>query len=336
MNKDEQLNIAAAFSGGKQDTLKALSDIRPWEISVGKAGVTNLRLDMTDSVGGIYINQYVKKILIKTKKTSLIERTVLVRSLEIDGAAGSIITDPPAAEQDTTQGSGWNIGLTELYLNDIKILFDDPGKKLKVDLTAEEFRVRARKTDFINRVLEFDNVSLSGTNAVLHMDVQKQAPGIEKTVSPVIFPWEIRAADIKLEELDFSMLKYSDSGEDDTLPRFSIADLNMQVSDFQLGNADINANIEKLDFVSGNGFCLKKMKADISSHSGKNRIDLSMETANSRLNLNGSAEGNPFDILDDPARIRQAKISVSKTSISLSDLIYFKPDSDIISIDQNH
>jgi translocation and assembly module TamB len=332
-NKDEQLNIAAAFSGGKKDTLQTLTgNPHPWEISVGKAGVTNLRLDMTDSVGGIYINQHVRKILIRTKMMSLIEKTVLVRSLEINGATGSIVTDPPAGEQDTTHGPGWNIGLTELLLGDVKINFDEPGKKLKADLMVGELDIKANKTDLLSKVLEFDRISISGTNAVLYTDVEDQVPREEKSTPSQNFPWEIRAGDIKLQDIAFSMQKYSESGKDNPMTGFSITGLNMQVSDLEFGNADMNANIEKLDFVSGNGFSIKKMKADLSSHSGKNRIDLSMETADSRLNLTVSAEGKPFEIINDPARIRKAKISVSKTSISVNDLIYLKRDSDILSI----
>ena len=67
---------------------------KAWEVSVGKAELSEIRFRMTDSVSGIYINQYAGHILIETEIMSLIEKTVIVRSLELDGATGSITMNP--------------------------------------------------------------------------------------------------------------------------------------------------------------------------------------------------------------------------------------------------
>lgn len=326
-SRNGQMNIAEAFSHGKTDSVVVQTEEKKqWDVSVGKAEISRLSLIMTDSAGGIYIHQNVNSVRVETDKMSLIDRTVLLRSLEIDGATGTIILDSPPGEKTAGDNSPWNIGLAELSLSNINLIFDDPGEKLKLDLVTGDMKIKTNKIDIKNRVIDFEKISVSRTNAVLHMDTQDQKPVKQKGEKPVDFSWEISGEKIRLQDVSCSMLKYSESGSNSLLPGFSIAGLELELSDLQLSNSDINADIEKLNFKLGNGFSLNKMRANIYSHSGRMGIDIVTETANSLLNLKGNAEGNFFDILAHPSDIRKAEISVSNSLFSLSDFLCFKAD----------
>ena len=88
----------------------------------------------------------------------------------------------------------------------------------------------------------------------------------------------------------------------------------------------MNAGVENLKFDLGNGFSMRDMNGKIGSHSGTTRIDLDIETANSRFNLEGLADRNIFDIIKDPAGVHKANLTIRKTEVSLADIYYFKPD----------
>ena len=81
-----------------------------------------------------------------------------------------------------------------------------------------------------------------------------------------------------------------------------------------------------MKFDLGNGFSMREMNGNFDSHEGSTRINLDIETANSKLNFRGLADRNIFDIIKDPAGIQKADLSVNNTDISLKDILYFKPD----------
>ena len=72
------------------------------------------------------------------------------------------------------------------------------------------------------------------------------------------------------------------------LSDLSVIGLGMKLSDLQINKTDVNAGIENLKFDLGNGFSMRDMNGKIVSHSGTTTIDLDIETANSRFNLEGS------------------------------------------------
>ena len=109
---EDQLNIAAAFSSGKEtEPVDQNVKKKPLEISVADAEVKDLRFMMTDSVAGIYVSQDIKRIKIETKKMSLTEKTILVKSLGIEGVTGNLTLNQVRAEEEKSEpGSPWNLG----------------------------------------------------------------------------------------------------------------------------------------------------------------------------------------------------------------------------------
>ena len=72
---DDQLNIAAAFSSGKE-TAPVDQNVKkkPLEISVADAEVKDLRFMMSDSVAGIYVSQDIEGLRLKQKRCLLLRR----------------------------------------------------------------------------------------------------------------------------------------------------------------------------------------------------------------------------------------------------------------------
>ncbi len=71
---------------------------------------------------------------------------------------------------------------------------------------------------------------------------------------------------------------------------------------------------------------MRDLTGKINSHSERTSVELAVETAGSRLDIEGFAGGNIFDIIEDPAVMSKADLTIRETEVSLADLFYFKPD----------
>jgi translocation and assembly module TamB len=323
----EQLNIAEAFSHGKeakpinQDSAKS-----PWEISATDAEVKDLNFRMTDSVSGIFVSQDISRINIEMKRMSLIEKTIIAKSLKIEGATGTLTLKHNTVADKSESGSSWKFGLGELYAGNINFVFDDPVNRQKLDLLAATIEIKASNTDINKKIIDFNRVSVSRTSIVLSMDNKPKAQRKEETAKSDYFEWEIRGDAIELQDLACRIANYSDTVQYSSLSELSAIGLGMRLSDLQINKATVKASLENMKFDLGNGFSMRDMNCNIDSHSGTTRINLEIETANSRLNLSGLADGYIFDIIKNPDRILKGILTVKNTDISLTDILYFKPD----------
>jgi translocation and assembly module TamB len=324
---EEQLNIATAFSPVKE-AKPVDPDVKkkPLEISIADVEVKDLKFRMTDSVAGIYVSQDIVRIKVVTNKMSLIEKTIIARSLEIDGATGNMTLNRKTDGESKESGAPWNFGIKELNAGNINFVFDDPAGKQKLDLLAGEIEIKTRQTDINKKIIDFDKISISRTSAVLHIDNQSENRGKTKPAKSDSDGWDIRGDMINLQDVACQIIKYSDTAVYNQLSGFSVIGLGMRLSDLQFNKADLKADIENMKFDLGNGLSIKDLNGGIDSHSETTRINLVVETANSRLNFDGMADGYIFDILKNPERIHNGSLALKKTGISLTDIFYFKPD----------
>jgi len=322
------LNIANAFTSGKtiKDTVPAAKK-KQWDITVLKAVLTDLSFIMTDSIGGIFIYEDVKRIKIVADKMSLLEKTLNVKSLEIEGATGTIkLNKIKNAEDDSAQSAPWNFGLHNLHAENTNQVFEDFISKFKIDLVSRELKIEARNIDLAKKIIDFDEIFLSGTNAILTVDSKIKVSDNTKPKSVISFLWDIQGDDINLSGVTATMFRYNDSTGHDPLSNISATNLSMQLSDLKVNDSNLKLDIKALNFDFGNGFSLKKMKAFVDSQSDKTKISLEAETAGSSLNINASADQSLMTIIKDPTVIKNGEISIGKSRFLLSDLFYFRSD----------
>jgi translocation and assembly module TamB len=322
------LNISEAFlTGNKQDTSTIKNKKKSWDVAILKADVADLNFVMNDSAGGINIDQSIRRLKVETDKMSIIERTITLASLEIQGATGTIITNSAEKEDNPSQSTiPWVFGLGELNAINTNQEFEDSGKKFKLDLVSGELKIKTGKTDLTNKIIDFDNISILRTNIILNMDskVKNQTDTISS--GKFVFPWDIRGDNINFQEVSASIFRYSDSAGHYPLSNLSLTSLSMNLSDLIMNDASQTVDIDNLNFDLGNGFSLKKMKAVLASKSDKIKLAIEAETAGSKIDINASADGDLISFINNPSELKGADISVSKSSVSLNDLFYFKSD----------
>ncbi len=142
----------------------------PWDVSFAKAELSGIKFMMTDSVAGIYIDQDIRKIIAETEKMSITDRKVIARSLDIEGLTGNITINNSRTIRILHQAEPWNFDLRELNARNINFTYDSPSGKLRFDIVGEKIFFKARKTDIKEKIIDFDEISLSNTEASLRID----------------------------------------------------------------------------------------------------------------------------------------------------------------------
>ncbi len=100
----------------------------------------------------------------------------------------------------------------------------------------------------------------------------------------------------------------------------------MHLIDTRLNKKSAEVLVKKLGFELDNGFALKQMKGAFASSQELTQLDFKIETEHSQSELVAKADGNIFEMMKDPDKIRNAIVSFQKNRISLLDLFYFKED----------
>ncbi len=322
-NENEKINIADTFT--KNRNRKEKNGKKSWEVSVGSARISGLKFQMSDSVAGIFIDQEVGSLNLETNLMSIIDKAILVQTLDIEGASGSIKTSPKQAGKKNGKSGTWNFGLANLSLKDINFLFDHPEQRLALNLSLEDAIVRTGKSDIKNRTFDFSKVSLSGASTLLQMD---NISGESKEKSPGesgLFPWDITCKNLDLENVFFEFGDYNDGIASLSEPAFSMNRLDMKLSDIELNSHAAGLVMKRMSFDLNNGFSVTKTKGELDSKAGTTLLNLYLETGNSLVNIEGKADDNFFDLVAGPESIGAAFLSISNSQLSLKDLEYFKP-----------
>jgi len=326
-NEDAKINIAEAFTNIRsKEGEKEKDGKKSWEVSLRSVDISGLKFQMVDSVAGIYIDQEVGSLNLKTNEMSNIDKTILVQTLELNGASGKIKISTNPEVKKSAGASPWNYGLANLSLKDINIIFDDPGQRLMFNLSLEECNVKTRKSDFNNKTFDFSKVSLSDASAFLQMDKKSGKSKEKSPVKSTSFPWDINCENLDLENVFFGFGDYNGGIVDLTEPAFGIDKLDMSLSDIRLNSSVAHALVQSTGFDLNNGFSVNKMKGALDSRAGTTHLKLYVETENSLVDFDGNSEGSLFDLMATPESTGAANVSISNSRISLKDLVYLKPD----------
>jgi len=326
-NADVRINIAEAFSNTRnKKRRKEKNRKKSWEVTIGSVDISGLKFQMVDSVAGIYIDQEIGSLNLKTNEMSIIDKAILVQTLDINEASGNIkISTKPEFKKSETPAQ-WNLGLTNLSLKDINIIFDDAVQRSLFNLSLEDCFVRTRNSDIKNKTFDFSKVSLSGANAFLQVDKKSGNLKEKSSVRSTSFPWDINCKNLDLKNVFFGFGDYNDGIINLTEPAFGINKLDMNLSDLKLNSNTAGAVVDRMSFDLNNGFSVNKIKGELNSQAGTTQLNLYLETENSLINFDANSEDSFYDLITKPERTSTANASISNSRISLKDLAFLKPD----------
>ena len=324
-NEAGKLNIAEAFSRPqKKPPPDPVSPSKPWDVIIEKAEFSETSFMMHDSVAGIHIIQSIRKLIVKTDEMSLAGKTILIKSLEINVVSGFIRVEKSPGKETIGESTPWKIGLTALTLNDINLIFNETSEKLLMEVILGNADIKTNNIDITNKLIDFNKIALSKTSIILRRNSQKYVSDVSNTDNSFNFPWNIKGEKIELQEVSFSMYDNQDPVNITSSPAFGISGLDITLSDIQLDSINAALAIKNLKFGLTNGFSMMSMKGRIESHPGKTEIDLSVETTNSQINIEGNANAGISDIISKPEKTGTVSAIIKNTRISFQDLYCFK------------
>jgi translocation and assembly module TamB len=322
-----EFNIAGAFQqSDKAGTEKPAENNESWEVSIGKAELSAINFQMTDSVSGIYIHQHVKDIKVIMDKMSLLSKTMLIQSLDINGAAGSIKMESNTTDEKSDGSFAWNLGLRHLSLNDFNLVYHELRKKVLLKLSLGEAVIKVNKVDVNHKIFDISGISLDQTSTTLltsHLPL-KENNSIRETTGKM--PLHLKIKRVDLTDVSFLQADYEKTGPSPVVPEIHVTGIRTRLSDIEFDPDKTTLVIKRLAFDVNNGFSVMNMKGELDSHSGKTQIKIALKTGNSKIQADGNVHGNVADLINNPGKISMASITIRNTEISLKDLICFKPD----------
>ena len=200
------------------------------------------------------------------------------------------------------------------------------GRKLEFDLN--DHFIRASELSLINTLTEIayqQAVYLTDSNYVDASETIQTNPGNSELFIKN-FGWDIGSDQTTLKDCDF---KFDNLSVPDSLPtingdHFQLKNINVSLEDAVIAKDQIHVNIEKSEFLTGNGFHLQELNGILKYENDNLSLqDLSLNTENSKLDADIMVSGDPLQsTMDQP---EQMVIAVNKLEIEIGarDLDFF-------------
>ena len=317
-NGAEKLNIAAAFqSGRKEEAVPLEKPPAKWKITIKKGALSNIHFQMSDSLSGVHILQDASEIEIGSFLVSLPEREIYCRSLFLGEADGLVNLAPRLLPPKKKSGSPWNLGFSKLGLDDVDFIFSQAADSLKLETQIGKGSVRANKLELLSRTADFKLIFFDKSIVTLQTGSTSKKQKKAEDYRDGSFQWNIGSENTEIKNSAIHLgSNYGDS----------FKEIDVRVDDLRLNKDHAGMKLKKMAFEMGNGFFLKKMSGELDSNSDQTRLQVDIQTMNSRLGLKASADKAYRDILAAPDQIGQAALEMDKSMISLKDLLCFLPE----------
>jgi len=315
---EEKLNIAAAFQSGKKPVPLEKPPAK-WEISIKKGALTNIHFRMQDLPGGIQIAEDASEIDIGSFLVSLPAREIRCKTLFLGQADGSVKLTPRLLLPRKKKGSPWNLGFRKLALDDVDFIFSQAAAGFRLETSIGKGSIKANEFELASRMADFELISLDKSMVSVQSGFASKKPKKENNTKEDSTPWNISSEDIEISK---SAVRLGPE------PLKNFHDLDVRIEDLQLLKEQTGMKLRKIAFEMENGFILKKMSGEFDSNIGHTRLQLDINTVNSRIGLEGKAEAGYQEIISAPEVIGTGILNVEHSQISLHDLSYFVEDLD--------
>lgn len=323
-NKTQEYDIASAFlTGKKTDVTKSEKEKVDWEISINKGELSNITFRLTDSIIGIHIGQEVEGIKLRNFWISILERDIVVKSVDLRTADGSVMLIPRLPRKQEKEGPAWNFGIRNVLLDDIDFTFHHPADSLLMKMRLGKGSIRANQLDLISRIVDIRKISLAEfTTTVLSGNQPKKPKEISNSTDKT-FSWNFLSGAMEVENGSVELGDYSDLVDHATEPRAIYSGIDMNIRDLRLDESHAGMKVREMNFDMHNGFSLKKMKGELDSNSENTQLRMDIKTGNSSIAMEGLAEEGFFGIISKPEEIQKARLDINNASISFRDISYF-------------
>jgi len=321
------INIGRTFSKKDKAEAEKPKEIKGfWEIDIKRGDLKNISFKLDDPSIGIHITEEIEDLKLTGFNLSLQNRSLVFKSIKLDAGQGGLRISPRLIPPKKEKGAPWNFGFKKVQVSDLDFTFNQEADSILLNLVLQEGLIRTRVTDFANKEIDADIISLNGADVTMLTGLTGKSSESTADRPSLDFPWDIIIDKTNLQKVKVSQGAYSYPKAPDTAFPAKIVLREMHLIDTRLNKNQAEVLVKKLGFSLANGFDLKQMKGEFTSNPETTQLAFSFESENSKAKLEGDAEGSIFKILKNEDELRNAHLAFQNTQLSLKDVFFFKDD----------
>jgi translocation and assembly module TamB len=340
--KDSAYNfsyILKAFAGDSTATRDTLEQ-KGWQFSVEEITLEDIRARYHDYLTGNLMDLSLGELEVSISEFDLDKMKIVVDEINLSDTRTSFIqTKQPEVTEEVAeekQPINYDIGVAHITLENIHASFEQQalGKTIRLDLDRSE--LETDKIDLKKNRIDLDRFSLSNTFlSVLQRKPPSQAPAKQYDPEPVAEkaaeeskPWIIALNELDLQGNSIQLYDYTKPHTQNALDfdHLWLTAFTMKAEDFLLNGSDIKVDLRNLSFREKSGFTIGKMTAAIDVTDKKMDLNnLLILTGNSRIEADARATFPSLKTIATTYAQAKFKVDVNRTSLSLRDVLYFKP-----------
>jgi len=323
--------IEAFASEGQTDS--DTGDADPWEFSLGKLRLKQIKFQYFDSISGINVHSDVGNLNIEVNELRFDTLTFGIDEIALENATIQIRQyGQPIPDTGTSSVNLPEIKLNRIRLANINFDMSDAYSGFHLKTTTQNLLVKLEELDLQNQIVAIDKLDYSDADVRIEYESppqkQKNQPSDDGNDLIPDLTWKISSNDLTLQHIAIELhnVYWPDTTSGFDPNHLSIDNFGLQARDVYYAGSNIKANIEQLAFTENHGFSVKKLTASVSvSDTTANVEDLLLKTVNSSMQLTAESSFSSLNDLTEHPEKAQLKVQMEINKLDTADMQYFVP-----------
>lgn len=310
------------------DTTKGASP----DLKVGFVTLRNISLRYDDTTGGVQLNTFIGKLLLKPEKLDLESMTFDIRDFNLYGTQISFIADTsylPATGKVEQTPSPLLLAVKHLQLKDIDLKFYNKVDSVYASVNLGALNSRIDRFSLQDQWASVDYLDVSQLNAIL--TTGRRARKVEEVAaeaadSIVAQGWRFSLGKLSLTEI---AAKIDDNNISRTPERLDFAHievplLSMKLNDFVYSTDTISGALKQFYIYERGGFTVNRLETDFRYTTNGVLLDnLLLQTPNSILKNHVLISYPSLSAIQSESAKVGVEVLLDKSRVGIDDLFYF-------------
>ena len=326
--------IPKAFASKQDVTIaKDTMENNPLGFTIKNINLKNIYLTYHDTLSGTNADLNLGAFTMHFDEFDLNKKNILIQSIALKNAVFLISQQVPVQiDSSASKPFAYRFGLSNIKLNDVKATYLNEKNLEDIRAVIGRLTVNSDLIDIQKQKLQLTDLSLTKSSIVYTVKKSFQRDTLKaNTTTTTTAPsnWLISLKQIDLNDNAFG---YTNENENPTVSGMDFnhllfRNINLNGKDISVTPEKISLALNDLNLQEEKGFSLKHFSTDLTYT--KTRLELSklnIETDNSKIGDYVKIDFPSFNAFKDSIGTVEANLNLPNTTISLKDIVAFKPD----------
>ncbi len=332
--------IVDAFAP-KKDTGTSATDTSATAFALGTIQLDNVRVVYKDVITGSDMDTWINHLDTKVDEFDAEHSHFSIPETNIDGATARIYQVKPLARPEpeikdmveAKEPFQLRVGVKHVNLKNFKLDYRNDVSATYAKLDLGNLNIQPNSTDFANRIVNLENISLDNTVASIRLGKKEAAKVVANEVkkeakSQAAAGWQIRAGSVSLSN---NSIRF----DNDNSPRMKTGmdyahlkadDLTLQIDNLILNQDSIGGQIKKGQFREQSGFVLNELQGEVLYANNQSYLkDLLIKTPGSEVKRYALLTYGSYDALAKSFERTQIDADIENSHVQVKDILTFAP-----------